>query len=50
MLTKKNKKLNFKNNALFISCIYKVNNTFIDNTEDHDIVMSIYMSEYNENI
>ena len=26
-----NKKLTFKNNSLFRSCISKINNTFIDN-------------------
>ena len=34
------KKLAFKNNALFISCISKINNTLIDNAEDLDIVQS----------
>ena len=33
------KKLAFKNNALFISCISKINNTLVDNTEDLDVVM-----------
>ena len=37
-----NKKLTFKNNAPFRSCISKINNTFIDNAEDLDIVMPIY--------
>ena len=36
------KKLAFKNNVLFRSCISKINNKFIDNVEDLDIVMSIY--------
>ena len=40
---KRNKKLTFKNNAPFFrSCISKINNTFIDNAEDLDIVMPIY--------
>ena len=39
---KRDKKLSFKNNAPFRSCISKINNTFIDNTEDLDIVMTIY--------
>ena len=39
---KRNKKLTFKNNAPFRSCISKINNTFIDNAEDLDIVMPIY--------
>ena len=34
-----NKKLTFKNNAPFRSYIKKINNTFVDNTEDLDIVM-----------
>ena len=33
------KKLAFKNNAPFISCISKINNTFIDNAEDLDVVI-----------
>ena len=33
------KKLSFKNNALFISCTSKINNTLIDNTEDLDSIM-----------
>ena len=32
----------FKNNAPFISCITKINNTLIDNMEDLDIVMPRY--------
>ena len=36
------KKLAFKNNAPFTSCISKINNTLIDNAEDLDIVMSMY--------
>ena len=36
------KKLAFKNNALFIACISKVNNTLIDNLEDLDIAMLVY--------
>ena len=39
---KRNKKLTFKNNAPFRSCISKTNNTFIDNAEDLDIVMPMY--------
>ena len=45
-----NKKLAFKNNAPFISYISKVNNTFIDNAEDLDIVMPMYnLLEYGKN-
>ena len=35
------KKLNFKNNVAFSSCISKTNNTFIDNGEDLDIAIPI---------
>ena len=43
------KKLVFKNNAPFISCISKINNTLIDNAEDLDIVMSMYnLIEYSK--
>ena len=38
---KRDKKVSFKNNAPFRSCIWKVNNTFIDNADDLDIVMPI---------
>ena len=45
-----NKKLAFKNNAPFRSCISKVNNTFIDNAEDLDIVMPMCnLLEYSDN-
>ena len=44
------RKLAFKNNAPFISCISKINNTLIDNAEDLDIVMPIYnFVEYSKN-
>ena len=33
------KKLAFKNNEPFISCISKISNTFIDHAEDLDIAM-----------
>ena len=36
---RKNKKFTTKNNAPFRSCISKINNTTIDNSEDLDIVM-----------
>ena len=36
------KKLAFKNNASFVSCISKINNTLIDNAEDVDIVLPMY--------
>ena len=44
------KKLAFKNNASFISCISKINNILIDNAEDLDIVMPMYnLIEYYKN-
>ena len=47
---KKKKKLAFKNNTPFRSCISKINNTFIDNAEDLDIVMLTYdLLEYSDN-
>ena len=42
MLTKQIRKLTFKNNSPFRWCISKVNNKFIDNTEDLDTVLSAY--------
>ena len=47
---KRNKKLTFENNALFRSCILKINNTFIDNAEDLDTIMPMYnLLEYSDN-
>ena len=44
------KKLIFKNNAPFRSCMSKINNTFIGNAEDFDIVIQMYdLLEYSEN-
>ena len=44
------KKLAFKNNAPFTSCISKINNTLVDNAEDLDIVMPLYnLLEYSKN-
>ena len=44
------KKLAFKNNAPFTSCILKINNALIDNVEDLDIVMPMYnLLEYSKN-
>ena len=36
------KKLAFKNNALFVNCVSKINNTLIDNAEYLDLVMPVY--------
>ena len=44
------KKLSFKNNAPCRSCISKINNTFIGNAEDLDIVMQMYnLFKYSDN-
>ena len=45
-----NKKVIFKNNAPFRSCISKINNMFVDNAEDLDIVMLMHnLLEYSDN-
>ena len=45
-----NKKLVFKNNALFINCISKINGAEIDNAEDLDVVMPMYnLLEHSKN-
>ena len=45
-----NKNLIFKNNAPFGSCISKLNNTFLENAENIDIVMPMYnLLEYSDN-
>ena len=44
------KRLAFKNNALFISCITRINNTLFDNAEELDIVMPMYnLVEHSKN-
>ena len=44
------KKLAFKNNTPFTSCILKINNTLNDNAEYLDIVMPMYnLIEYSKN-
>ena len=46
----RNKKLIFKNCALFTNYIREINNTQIDNAKDIDIVMPIYnLIEYSDN-
>ena len=46
---RRNKKLTFKNNVPFRPCISKVNNTFIDDAEDLDIVMPTHnLLEYSD--
>ena len=47
---RRNAELTFKNNASFKSCISKINNAFIDNEKDVDIVMLMYsVLEYSDN-
>ena len=47
---KRNKNLAFKNNALFINCISKINGVKIDNAEDLDVVIPMYnLLEYSKN-
>ena len=47
---KRNKMAAFKDSAPFRSCISKINNTFIDNAEDLDILMLMYnLLEYSDN-
>ena len=36
------KNVSFESNAPFRSCVSKINNTFIDNVEDLDIIMPMY--------
>ena len=44
------KKLAHKNNAPFLSCISKINNTLTHNAEDLDIFMPMYnLLEYSKN-
>ena len=44
------KEFTLKNNAPFVSCILRINNTLIDNSEDLDIVMPMYnLLEYSKN-
>ena len=46
----RNKDFILKNNSPFISCISKVNNTFIDNADNIDIVTPMYnLLECNDN-
>ena len=47
---KRNKAVAFKNNAPFINCISKINGVQIDNAEDLDVVMPMYIFlEYSKN-
>ena len=45
-----NKKLAFTNNAPFISCISKINDTTTDNAKDLDVIMPKYnLIKYSKN-
>ena len=47
---KRNKSVEFKNNAPFINCISKINGVKNDNAEDLDVVMPMYnLLEYSKN-
>ena len=47
---RRDKLLSFKNNAPFRSCISKINNTFMGNVENFDMVMWAYnLLEYGDN-
>ena len=47
---KKNRKLILKNNALFVSCITRINGELIEDADDLDVVMPIYnLLEYSKN-
>ena len=47
---RKNRLLAFKNNAAFISCMSKINGVLIENAEDLDIVMPMYvLLKYSKN-
>ena len=49
-IDRENSFLAFKNNARFIDCLSKINNTLIDNAEDLEIVMVMYnLIEYSKN-
>ena len=43
---RRDKKLTFKNNTTFGSCISKINNNLIDNAEDPDIAMPMCNDNY----
>ena len=45
----RNEKVTFKNNAPFKLCIEKMNNTFVDNAEDLDIIPMYKFLEYSDN-
>ena len=47
---RRNRPLILKNNAPFVSCMTKINNEFIEDADDLDIVVSVYnLLEYSKN-
>ena len=49
-ILRRNRPLILKNNAPFVSCMTKINNEFIEDADDLDIVMPMYnLLEYSEN-
>ena len=49
-IIRRNRKIILKNNALFVSCITRINNEFIEDADDLDIVMPMYnLLEYSKN-
>ena len=47
---KKNRKLIFKNNGPFVSCITRINRELIEDADDLDILMPMYnLLEYSKN-
>ena len=49
-ILRRNRPLILKNNAPFVSCITKINNEFIEDADDLDIVMPMYnLLEYSKN-
>ena len=49
-IIRRNRKIILKNNAPFVSCITRINNEFIEDADDLDIVMPMYnLLEYSKN-
>ena len=49
-ILRRNRPLILKNNAPFVSCMTKINNEFIEDADDFDIIMPIYnLIEYSQN-
>ena len=49
-ILRRNRKIILKNNAPFVSCITRINNEFIEDADDLDIIMPMYnLLEYSKN-